>query len=51
VEIDETASESLQATKWSEMQEQIASPIERVWHRQDNLDISPGEELCPDYDL
>ncbi|MBS1793131.1 MAG: enoyl-CoA hydratase/isomerase family protein [Acidobacteria bacterium] len=47
---DTTPMDALASLKWSETRERIASPAERVWHRQDYRDLPLGEQFRPDYD-
>lgn len=47
----ETQNNSFETSKWSEKQEQIATPIERTIHKRGDREIILGEQLRPDYDL
>ena len=48
---NETPGSSFESFKWSEREERIASPIERVWHERGSRELTLGEQLRPDYDL
>lgn len=47
----ETQSIFFETSKWSERQEQIATPIERKMHEIGDWELSLGEQLRPDYDF
>ena len=47
----ETQSNFFEISKWSEQQEQIATPLERDLHEQGDLELVLGEQLRPDYGL
>jgi enoyl-CoA hydratase/carnithine racemase len=51
LDTNETPGKSFETSKWSKIQERIASPVERIWHKQGNRDFPLGEQLRPDYDL
>lgn len=44
----ETQRDFFETSKWSERQEQIATPLEREMHELGDLELSLGEELRPD---
>lgn len=44
----ETQSDFFETSKWSERQEQIATPLERKMHEMGDLELSLGEQLLPD---
>jgi enoyl-CoA hydratase/carnithine racemase len=48
---NETQSNSFETSKWSERQEQIATPIERDMHARGDWELVLGEQLRPDYIL
>lgn len=46
---NDTPGDAFKLTKWSEIQERIATPIERDLHERGDWELVLGEELRPDY--